>query len=106
MKKKEFVTALANCNLPVTKNGEKIEKKITNDQADAIYDAIFGPEGIIMSGLKDDGEVVLKDFASFKVGRVEARMGKNLQTGEDMEVPAYNTVRFRASKRMKELIQE
>lgn len=45
-----------------------------------------------MSGLKDDGEVVLKDFASFKVGRVEARMGKNLQTGRGNGGPRPTTL--------------
>jgi DNA-binding protein HU-beta len=59
----------------------------------------------IIEGLQTDGEVQL-GFGKFKKIHRSARMGRNPQTGEEVEIPERDIVKFIASKTFKEEIQD
>ena len=65
------------------------------EAVDAIFDAIG-------KSLKKDGSMAIVGFGTFKVGRRAARMGRNPQTGAAIKIAASKTVRFKASKQLKE----
>jgi DNA-binding protein HU-beta len=74
----------------------------TKTTAEKAFDALLN--GII-SGLQEDGEVQLT-FGKFKKVHRNARMGRNPQTGESIEIPAKTVVKFYASKSFKEEMQD
>ena len=49
---------------------------------------------------KDSKELV--NFGTFKVVNRKARKGRNPRTGESIDIPAKNVVRFKAGKGLKE----
>ena len=52
----------------------------------------------IATALKAGDAVDLRGFGTFKVKDTAARTGRNLRTGELMEIPAGRRVTFKASK--------
>lgn len=59
----------------------------------------------IKSGLKEDGKVVVSGFGTFVVNSKKARKGRNPQTASVIELRARKVVKFRASERIKALVQ-
>lgn len=58
-----------------------------------------------MKGSLERGEKVeLVGFGSFSVVGRNARMGRNPQTGEEIEIPAKNVVKFKAGKFLREAV--
>ena len=53
-------------------------------------------ERTVEQGLRDDGEVQIVGFGTFAVKHRKARMGRNPQTKEPIEIKASKTVAFRA----------
>lgn len=51
----------------------------------------------IISYCKDGYVVVIRGFGSFRLRLRSARTGRNPRTGEPVEIPAYNTIIFKAS---------
>ncbi len=51
-------------------------------------------------------KVQLIGFGSFEVRDRSARMGRNPQTGEEMEIPARKVPAFKAGKSLKESVNE
>ena len=68
---------------------------ISKTDADKAYDAIISA---IKSGLKSDGNVPLTGLGTFKVTHRAARMGRNPSTGQSIQIPAKNVLKFKASK--------
>ncbi len=68
---------------------------ISKSDADKAYDAIISA---IKSGLKSDGSVPLTGLGTFKVTHRAARMGRNPSTGQSIQIPAKNVLKFKASK--------
>lgn len=58
----------------------------------------------IAGELADNGKVQLTGFGSFIVKERAAHMGRNLATGEPVEVPAFRTVQFKVGKLLKERV--
>jgi len=54
--------------------------------------------------LKSTGRFVLTNFGVFTVSRMKARKGRNPRTGEQIKIKASKTVRFRASRNLREAI--
>ena len=52
----------------------------------------------IGDALSEGDEVILKGFGSFKPSERAARVGRNPSTGASMEIPAKNSVKFKAGK--------
>ncbi|MFH1422611.1 MAG: HU family DNA-binding protein [Planctomycetota bacterium] len=55
-------------------------------------------------GLNTSGDIQLVGFGSFKVKERAARKGRNPATGEELEIPASKTVKFKPGKALKDVL--
>jgi len=55
---------------------------------------------IMKESLQNKEKIQLVGFGSFEVVKRAARKGQNPQTGEAIDIPAKNVVKFRPSKKM------
>ncbi len=76
---------------------EKAEVK-KSDAQKAVDALIF----IIGSELQKGEKVRIDGLGTFETGMRSARVGRNPQTGETMEIAASKTVKFKASKTLKD----
>jgi DNA-binding protein HU-beta len=53
---------------------------------------------------KKDGKATLVGFGTFQKSRRKARKGRNPQTGEQIKIKAHNVVKFKTSKKLKDVI--
>src|SRR4030043_645659 len=60
---------------------------------------------VIMDALHRDRKVTIASFGTFKVTHRAAREGINPQTKERIMIPAVNTPKFTAGKRLKETVR-
>lgn len=58
----------------------------------------------ITNGLKAGKKVALTGLGVFRVSERKARTGRNPKTGETIQIPAKKSVKFRASKELKEAV--
>ena len=58
----------------------------------------------ITKGVKQDQEVALIGFGTFKVKERAARTGRNPATGEMIKIPARTKVKFRVAKAAKDAV--
>jgi len=73
----------------------KFKKRWTRQVLNAFYEAVIW-------GLRRRGRVELRNFGVFYVVELPARVGRNPKTGEDVEIPESQHVRFKMSKRMQQ----
>lgn len=59
----------------------------------------------ITNSLKTGNDVVLTGFGTFTVSKRKARVGRNPQTGDTINIPAKTVARFKAGKALKEAIK-
>jgi len=59
----------------------------------------------ISSALEKGDSISLPGFGGFKVVQRSAREGRNPRTGEKLQIPASNAVKFTPGKALKERIQ-
>ena len=57
-------------------------------------------EGITV-GVKEKGKVTLVGFGTFVSKKVAARVGRNPQTGEQVNIAEHNVPRFKAGNKLK-----
>lgn len=87
MNRQDLVTVVAEAgDLPKAKAGEVL---------DAVFEAIT-------ESLKKDEEVRLVGFGTFSTSKRKAGKGRNPRTGEEIEIPATTTVRFKPGKGLKD----
>ena len=59
-----------------------------------------------LDAIKDEmirgGSIVFPGFGSFKVVERAGRTAKNLHTGDTIDIPAHNVVKFKVSKSLKD----
>ncbi|MEI6737787.1 MAG: HU family DNA-binding protein [Pseudomonadota bacterium] len=85
-------------------NAAELKKKIaeasglTITQAGAALDALAV---VIASELTSGGEVALIGVGKFGVAKREARIGRNPNTGQAVNIPAKTVIKFKASAAMK-----
>ncbi len=72
-------------------------KKAAMEIVDTIWDSI-------KASLKQEEDVAISGFGTFKVKRTKARTGRNPATGETIQIPAKKKVAFKASKDLKSLL--
>ncbi len=89
MTKKELV------NLMAAKS--EMTKKLAGEMLEVVLESI-------KDGVEQDGKVALVGFGAFEKRVRAERKGRNPSTGEEMTIPATNTVAFKASKNLKELV--
>ena len=75
-----------------------LSKKDSAAALEAAMDAIGGC-------LKRGDKVQLTGFGSFEVRARKARKGKNLRTGETIDIPASKVPAFKAGKALKDLVR-
>jgi len=74
----------------------------TKKEAQTAVDCIFSA---ITKALKKKDTVTLVGFGTFKVGKRNARTGRNPQTGEAIKIKAKKVPKFLAGKALKEAVQ-
>ena len=78
--------------------------KLNNSQLETIIDTFFQS---IEDALKKNKSVELRGFGTFFVKKIKEKYSaRNPKTGELIYVPKKNKVRFRASKKFKEFINQ
>ena len=90
MKKQDFIKAIA------------AKANLSQDAASRVVASMID---VITSELKNDGDVNITGFGSFKVSERSARNGVNPRTGEKITIPAMKSPVFRAGKTLKESIR-
>jgi DNA-binding protein HU-beta len=61
--------------------------------------------GLVGHTIKQGQKVSITGFGTFDLGQRAARRGVNPQTGAEIHIPAMPMPRFRAGKRLKELVR-
>lgn len=70
---------------------------ITKGQAEDALGAVLNG---ITGALKDDDSVTLVGFGTFSVSKRDARVGRNPQTGEKIQIAAKNVAKFKPGKKL------
>lgn len=83
----------------VNDEGADITKKDTN----ALFDLIFDT---LAEAVNEDERFAVPGFGTFELRHRKARKGRNPQTGEEIQIPASNTVGFRPSSNLKDRVNE
>ncbi len=63
-------------------------------------------EEVVTEELKRGGKIQLVGFGTFEVSERAARVGRNPQTGKDMEIAASKAPKFKAGKALKDAVNE
>jgi DNA-binding protein HU-beta len=75
---------------------------LSRAKATEVVDALFGA---IEGALKKKEEVRLVGFGTFVTASRAATTGRNPRTGEEMQIPASISVKFKAGKGLKDAVQ-
>ncbi|MFB9758781.1 HU family DNA-binding protein [Ectobacillus funiculus] len=75
----------------------ELTKKDATKAVDAVFDTIF-------SALKTGDNVQLIGFGNFEIRDRAARIGRNPQTGEEIEIAASKMPAFKPGKALKEAV--
>lgn len=83
---------------------EAIAKKagVTKAEAARVLDAVVSS---VTDALASGEKVTLTGFGTFEVRQRAARMGRNPQTGETIQIAAQRTPAFRAGKTLKDAVK-
>jgi DNA-binding protein HU-beta len=90
MNKTELINAMA--------EKAELSKKDAEKALNAFIDTVT-------EELADGGKVQLIGFGTFETSERAARVGRNPQTGEEMEIPASIVPKFKAGKALKEAVK-
>lgn len=75
---------------------------LTKSQSQAVLDAALN---IITSSLQSGESVQLTKFGTFKANARKARIGRNPQTGEKIDIPATTVATFSVGKELKDAVK-
>jgi len=75
---------------------------LTKAKAEAAVDAVFTA---IADALSKGDDATFIGFGSFTVAERSARKGRNPQNGQEIDIPASKTVRFKVGKDLKEKLR-
>ncbi len=90
MDKKTFVDRMAET--------AGLTKKVAHEALDAFRETL-------VTGLREDGEVMLIGIGKFSVEVRPAHTGRNPSTGEAIDIPAKNKVKFKPGKALKDEVE-
>ena len=83
---------------------KKKNPKLNQSDLETVIDSFCGD---IVKSLREGKKVELRDFGVFFVKKIKAKhSSRNPKTGELIYVPEKNKVRFKASKNLKQFINE
>ena len=60
----------------------------------------------VIDALGAGNEISLVGFGSFSVSKVAARKGRNPRTGVELDIQAYNQVKFKVGKKLKDVVNK
>ena len=89
MNKTELIAAIAEQTELSKKDAEKAVKAFTD---------------VVVEELKKGEKIQLVGFGTFEVSERAARTGRNPQTGEEMNIPASKSPKFKAGKAFKDAL--
>jgi nucleoid DNA-binding protein len=75
----------------------------TKKEAQAAVDCVFGT---ITDALKNNDQVTLVGFGTFKVANRKARAGRNPKTGEVITIQARKVPKFTATKALRDSMED
>ena len=83
----------------------KIATTLNQSKADAerTFDSILN---LILDCLKNDEQVKIAGFGTYKVAKRKARVGRNPRTGEQIQIAASQKVKFLPAKALKEMFNK
>ena len=83
----------------------KIATALNQSKADAerTFDSILN---LILDSLKNDEQVKIAGFGTYKVAKRKARIGRNPRTGEQIQIAASQKVKFLPAKALKEMFNK
>ena len=83
----------------------KIASTLNQSKADAerTFDSITN---LILDSLKNDEQVKIAGFGTYKVAKRKARIGRNPRTGEQIQIAASQKVKFLPAKALKEMFNK
>ncbi len=79
------------------------EAKISKEQALIAFNSFI--EGIKDALQFENGKVQLTGFGTFSTVHRNERKGRNPGTGEEITIPAQNTVKFKPGKNLKDAVE-
>jgi DNA-binding protein HU-beta len=77
------------------------ETELPRTKAAEVVDAVFAAIG---KALKEEQEVRLLGFGTFATAKRKAGTGRNPRTGEEIEIPASVSVKFKPGKGLKDAV--
>jgi len=78
------------------------ETQLSKRQVETVLSTFVG---IVGRTIKGGSKVSVTGFGTFDLGKRAARRGVNPQTGAEIQIPAMPMPRFRAGKRLKEIVR-
>lgn len=78
------------------------EAGVTKTDAEKVLNAFI--DGVTKTLKKKDGKVTLVGFGTFSKVHRKARTGRNPQTGEAIKIKASTAVKFKASKKLNDVV--
>jgi len=81
----------------------KIAEKADLTKAEAAR-ALKSFEQTITEALKDGQKISIVGFGSFETSQRAARVGRNPQTGKEIQIPAATVPKFKAGKTLKDSV--
>ncbi|QMI88255.1 HU family DNA-binding protein [Bacillus velezensis] len=83
--------------------GEVAEKLgVTKKEATPKVEAVFN---VIIEALTKGESIKIPGVGTFEVRERAARKGRNIQTGEEIEIPASKVVKFKPAKALKDAVK-
>ncbi|MED3563267.1 HU family DNA-binding protein [Bacillus xiapuensis] len=83
-------------------NAVAIQAELTKKDATAAVDALFET---ISNTLAKEEKIQVIGFGTFEVRERAARIGRNPQTGKEIQIPASKIPAFKSGKELKEAIK-
>ena len=60
----------------------------------------------VIDAIGQGNEISLVGFGNFSIGKVAARKGRNPRTGAELDIKAYNQVKFRVGQKLKDAVNK
>ena len=76
--------------------------ELTNAEAKRVVELVFGEIEKGLERSRKDGKYTIGTFGTFTISNRPARKGRNPRTGEEIEIKASKSLRFRPSSVLKE----
>lgn len=91
MNKQQFISYIAS------------EHNCTKVEAEKVIDMFVSS---VIDAIGQGNEISLVGFGNFSIGKVVARKGRNPRTGAELDIKAYNQVKFRVGQKLKDAVNK